>query len=228
MLIMHEFGSAEEQAAALADAVLDVLRQALAARGADGRATLAVSGGKSPKLFLETLARREFEWSRVDLTLVDDRWVDEKDEASNLRLLREGLQAHPARAARLIPLVDVSREPQQVVEALNHAELPALPDVAVLGMGEDGHTASLFADAPEWPEAITTQSRFVAMTPQHADYRRISWSLAALKRVPKLFLQIGGAAKLNVLRDATRARAENAISYLACDEGVVLDAYWFA
>ncbi|MGI4813127.1 MAG: 6-phosphogluconolactonase [Janthinobacterium lividum] len=229
MISLHAFGDATSQASALARAVGDALAAALASRGAAGRATLAVSGGASPKLFLETLAHEKLDWSRIDVTLVDDRWVGADDAASNQRFVSQTLLTGAAAVARFIPLVDVSQAPDQAVAALNAAALPAAPDVAVLGMGEDGHTASLFADAPEWHQATTTTARYAVITPQAAPHQRVSMTLSAIRAVPQLFLQIGGAAKRAVLDESLNNNPDtHAISKIVQDKKVTLDVYWFA
>ena len=261
MLNFHSFDSAEAQAEALARAVGGALEQALSARATPQRATLAVSGGKSPVAFFSHLSQLPIEWSRIDITLVDDRWVSDNDDASNAQLLREHLLQNAAAKARFLPLVDTSAPVAEVVGRLNSGAdsasasdsvgsfastpdanavvtestdaafsfaVPALPDVAVLGMGEDGHTASIFADAPEWETAITTSDRFLIVHPGSAPHARITWSMQALKQMGALFLQIGGDKKRAVLEAATAEAQRNAISQLALDGGVTLNAYWFA
>jgi 6-phosphogluconolactonase len=228
---LHAFDDPRAQAAALAKAVSNALAASLAQADAASRATLAVSGGTSPRAFLQVLGSEQLDWPRVDVTLVDDRWVPEIDAASNARLVRETLfdPAQAARSARFLPLVDVASALNAHVAALNANPTHALPDVAVLGMGEDGHTASLFADAPEWPHITAeTCERFVAVHPGSAPHPRVSFSLAALKRVPHLFLLIAGSRKRDVLEAATAASQDNAISKLANDRGVRLDVYWSA
>lgn len=239
MIELHAFDDPRAQSDALAKAVSDSLQASLTAPGnAPGaspgdapRATLAVSGGTSPRPFLQTLAREPLEWRRIDVTLVDERWVPETDAASNARLVRETLLTHAASAARFFPLVDVSAELEAHVAALNADAARALPNVAVLGMGEDGHTASLFADAParEWLRAIRPGAeRFVAVHPGNAPHARVSLSLAALTRIERLFVLIAGQRKLDVLKAAASAPQENAISKLANHKGVRLDVYWCA
>jgi 6-phosphogluconolactonase len=154
--------------------------------------------------------------------------VSDQDDASNARLLRETLLKNHAAAARFTPLVDISRDPAEVIDTLNRTGQPALPDVAVLGMGDDGHTASIFADAPEWDFITTTTQHFVQVHPVSAPHTRISWSLDAIKRIDTLFLQIGGETKRKVLDAAAALPERKAISRLALAEGVLLDVYWFA
>ncbi|WP_206951518.1 6-phosphogluconolactonase [Trinickia acidisoli] len=229
MIELHAFDDPRAQAGALAKAVSGALGASLAA-AANARATLAVSGGTSPRPFFQALALESLDWARVDVTLVDDRWVPETDGASNAHLVRETLLARAAGEARFAPLVDVAVSLEAHVAALNAAPSYALPNVAVLGMGEDGHTASLFADAPahEWAHALQTAERYVAVHPGAAPHARISLSMSALKGVERLFLQISGERKLDVLKAAASAPQENAISKLANDKGVRLDVYWSA
>ncbi|HEF5871831.1 TPA: 6-phosphogluconolactonase [Burkholderia cenocepacia] len=225
MIEIHAFDTQEAQSEALARAVGDALRAALAG---PARPTLAVSGGTSPRPFLHTLSHAALDWAGVDVTLVDDRWVPDDDAASNAQLVRDTLLQHAAAPARFLPLVDTRTTLDAQVAALNANPDYRVPTVAVLGMGEDGHTASIFADAPEWEHAITTPERFVAVHPGAAPHARVSFSLDALKRVERLFLLIAGPAKRDVLDAAAASLQKNAISQLANDKGTQLDVYWCA
>ncbi|KVX12948.1 6-phosphogluconolactonase [Burkholderia ubonensis] len=225
MIEIHAFDTQEAQGDALAQAVGDALRAVLAR---PARATLAVSGGTSPRPFLQTLSHAALDWASIGVTLVDDRWVPEDDAASNARLVRDTLLQHAAAPATFLPLVDTGAALDAHVAALNANPAHRLPDVAVLGMGEDGHTASIFADAPEWDHAITTAERFVAVHPGAAPHARVSFSLDALKRIDRLFLLIAGNRKREVLEAAASSPQKNAISQLANDKGTQLDVYWCA
>jgi 6-phosphogluconolactonase len=234
---LHAFDDPRAQSDALAKAVGDALQASLAAQAAAPnagtsasarRATLAVSGGTSPRPFLQTLSAQSFDWSRIDVTLVDDRWVPDTDSASNSRLVHETLLQNAARSAAFLPLVDTAQTLEAHVAALNADPRRNIPDVAVLGMGEDGHTASIFADAPEWDYAITTADHFVAVHPGNAPHARVSWSMSALKQVSHLFLLIAGPRKIDVLNAASATLQKNAISQLTNDKGVRLDVYWCA
>jgi 6-phosphogluconolactonase len=230
---LHTFEEPGDQSSALAQAVGDALSASLAARGAASdnatpHATLAVSGGTSPKPFLQTLSASSLDWAHIDVTLVDDRWVAETDNDSNARLVRQTLLQNAASGAYFWPLVDVSRPLDAHVADLNADAQRRLPDVVVLGMGEDGHTASIFADSAEWDFAISTQDRYIAVHPGAAPHARVSMSLSALKGVSQLFLLIAGQKKLDVLTAALAAPQKNAISTLANAQGVQLDVYWCA
>ena len=92
----NRFASSETLAKQLADSLAKRIREAIEARG---RVCIAVSGGSTPVRFFQELSKRELDWSKVLITLVDERWVDETDPASNARLVREHLlQNHAAKA----------------------------------------------------------------------------------------------------------------------------------
>lgn len=104
-------------------------------------AHLALPGGRSAIVLMEQLTQSALPWSSIVVSLVDERAVDAEDPASNAKLVRENLLRSKAQVARFVPLFDgISAESS--VERLNK-EIPSL-DVVVLGMGEDGHFASLF------------------------------------------------------------------------------------
>lgn len=229
MIELHTFGDSGSQAGALAAAVAAALSGAhAAAPDHAGSRVLAVSGGTSPRRFLENLSHAPLDWRAVDVTLVDDRWVADDDSASNATLVRSALLQNAAAASRFLPLVDVSREPEAQAAWLNREPLYCQPDVAVLGMGEDGHTASLFADAPEWEAVLSTSDRYVVVHPTLAPHARISLSMNALIHTRRLFLLISGARKLEVLNQAIAGPNNNAISKLANHKGVHIDVYWCA
>jgi 6-phosphogluconolactonase len=224
MIELHAFDTAQQQITALADAVAKALGMALS--GPTQHATLAVSGGNSPREMLKVLSREAIDWARIDVTLVDDRWVPADDPDSNTRLVGETLLQNSAKSATFFPLVDASREPREYVAALNGDARRAKPDVAILGMGENAHTASLFVDSPEWHHSITTHEHFVLVHSASAPHPRVTWSLSALSGIERLFLLIAGQAKLDVLKRAVESPQENGISKLANNSGVKLEVYW--
>jgi 6-phosphogluconolactonase len=184
------FEAREALAETLARDVADELARAIEAKG---RATLAVSGGTTPKLFFEKLSVIDIPWSRVSVTLVDERQVPESSERSNARLVRQHLLQNKAAAARFVPLVDNP-------DAEN---IPAF-DVAVLGMGNDGHTASFFPGGDTLAEAIDaeTRKRLIAITAPGAGEPRLTFTLPVLAQAGRLALHIEGAEKKQVLKQA--------------------------
>ena len=204
---IHErtFATAEAAAEALAGAVADALRGAGEARG---RAALAVSGGKSPVVFFAALNRQPIDWTRVSITLVDERWVDAATADSNEHLLRSTLLAGPAGAARFVPLKTAAANPSAAVAERTAAlaQLPHPLDVVVLGMGDDGHTASLFPGRPGLEAALDPagEARLAEIVPASAPHPRLGMTLRAILDSRLVCLQIQGPAKRRVYE---RARA---------------------
>ncbi len=198
-LVEHHFDDPAASAAALARDVAEALNTGLRTRG---QASLVLSGGKSPVPFFQALAQLPLLWSEVQLTLVDERWVDPASSGSNERLMRETLLHGPAAAVRLIPLKTAAATAADAL-AERSAALAAMPhpfDAVVLGMGEDGHTASLFPGDASSAAALKLDAQAVlaATTSPVAPFPRISLTLAALLDTRCIYLQIQGAAKLAV------------------------------
>jgi 6-phosphogluconolactonase len=156
-----EHGSLVSMGGELAKEVASVLAAAIAARGA---ASLAVSGGSTPKVFYELLSEQSLDWSKVTIVLVDERWVEPGKTGSNETFVRSALLQGEAARARLVGLKSDGETPWQglsVVEArVGEVSLPF--DVVVLGMGLDGHTASWFPRAQGLDGALATGGARVA------------------------------------------------------------------
>ena len=143
----HEFKSPVLLAEGLALKVAKQLSDAIDARGT---ATLVVSGGRSPVAFFQHLAKQTLDWSNVVVTLADERWVPVEHADSNAGLLKRYLLQGPAAKAQFLSLYSATANLEQAAEQADRllAELPPI-DVLILGMGDDGHTASLFPEQPE-------------------------------------------------------------------------------
>jgi 6-phosphogluconolactonase len=181
---------------ALADQLAASLHAAIEARGI---ASLVVSGGKSPTRLFELLSQAALDWSRVCVALADERWVEPTDPGSNERLVREALLKGPAAAARFLGLKNGAPTPDMgAVSAWEtFARVPRPFDALVLGMGEDGHTASLFPGSPNLPRALNPAAvagcvGMWAATPPQA---RLSLNLSALLDSRRILLLINGDAK---------------------------------
>jgi len=190
-------------AAALARDVAGDLRAAIASRG---QARLALSGGSTPVRFLKALSREVLDWSRVIVLPIDERWVPPVHKRSNELLLREALLQNEAAGAMLLPLFRPIATPERALQAvLTQVALRALPlDVAVLGMGEDGHVASLFPDLARRDIGLQPGGRapVMAVRSNAAPEPRMSLTLSAIFTAPNLYLHIEGDAKRRVFDDA--------------------------
>ncbi len=187
------FPDAATRVAALVARLDELLRTACARKG---HAVLAVSGGRSPVPLFEALRMQPLPWSNIRVTLVDERLVAADHPDSNEGLVRRHLLQDRAAAARLQGLAgDPAAGLERCAEEADRQALRA--DVAILGMGDDGHTASLFAGAAGYEQAMDPQCprTYVGLVPPQAPHPRISLSLRALLEVPDLLLSIEGEHK---------------------------------
>jgi 6-phosphogluconolactonase len=202
---LHEFRNDDQWSWAAAVAIAAALRRDLVVQP---RARLLLSGGTTPAPVFRALSQAPLEWARVDIGLVDERWLLPEDPDSNARLVADNLLRAHAAEARFEPL---TRPGRGIGEAVADANLRALqaPGVAVLGMGDDGHTASLFPRMRGLAAALASPNAYVAVDatgcPGAGPWaRRISLTPAGLAPAHTRLLLLRGAAK--------RARFEQALA----------------
>jgi 6-phosphogluconolactonase len=226
----HDFADKLTLADKLARDIASKLDAAIKARG---KASIAVSGGGTPKVMFAVLAEQEIDWSKVTITLVDERWVDEDNERSNARMVKSTLIAHEAHVASFLPLFDKAHA-DDVDAALkgvgDKVDAIGKPfDVVVLGMGPDGHTASFFPGGDHLAEALDldgTQS-VLSMRAGGAGEPRITLSLPRVLDTRTLYLHIEGADKKDVLARA-QAGEDFPIAAVLKQDRVPVDVYWAA
>jgi 6-phosphogluconolactonase len=185
--------------AALADAAADAIgAQLVAGLAARGRASLVATGGRSPGPVYDRLCDADIDWAHVAVTLSDERQVDAASPNSNARPLRERLLKGRAAQAQFLPLTDYA-------EGVLRKLMPF--DAVMLGVGEDGHIASLIPGSPVMAQAMDPDgATLIAESPQgfgSPPVARITLTLAALLQSRAIFLLIAGEAKRQVI-----ARAE--------------------
>lgn len=182
----------------LAELVADQLRAALATKP---RATLAVPGGATPAPFLEALSEADLDWGSVDVLLTDERMVFEASGRSNTHLLREHLLRGRAKAAHLVHYHAAGTGIELVLDAIRGRVAAVLPiDVAVLGMGADMHTASLFPRAEGLTLALAADAPvLVQIAPPGEPDARLTLSAEVLRGAGVLHLLITGAEKAAAL-----------------------------
>ena len=190
---------AAQAATALAEAITRQLTTAVASYG---EASLVLSGGRTPLSMLLALRHQPLPWQRITVTLADERFVSVDDPASNERLLREALLQDAASQATFIGLRGTADTPQQAaLEAWQRlAEVERPFDVVVLGMGNDGHTASLFPGSPGLAAALdpAAEPAYVVMQAPLEPVTRLSLNAAALRQAHQLYLHFTGEAKWQV------------------------------
>jgi 6-phosphogluconolactonase len=184
----------------LAEAVADRIRAAIAERGA---AAIAVSGGSTPGKFFQALGKtKDIDWSKVVVTLVDERWVDETSDRSNALLVNEKMLQGPAANARFFPLYSGGEEPTDAAIAKTNALMAELPlpfAAVILGMGSDGHTASFFPGGDTLDAALNASGPTLAIRAPGAGEPRVTFTLPRLLETDGLYLHIEGEGKAEVL-----------------------------
>jgi 6-phosphogluconolactonase len=187
----------------LAESIADRIRNAIATRGA---AALAVSGGSTPGRFFQALGKtKDIQWDKVIVTLVDERWVDETSERSNAGLVNEKMLQGPAAVARFFPLYSGGSEPDAAQIAKTNALMAQLPmpfAAVILGMGNDGHTASFFPGGDTLAEALSAEGPVLAIRAPGAGEPRVTFTLPRLLETDGLYLHIEGEEKASVLEKA--------------------------
>ncbi|PDX42816.1 6-phosphogluconolactonase [Helicobacter pylori] len=167
--------------------------------------SIAFSGGRSPISLLQKLSVLDLKWHECSISLVDERIIDTSHDDSNTKLLHDYLLQNNALKASFIPLLPkkISSDTNALFHFTNqHFKQPHL---AILGMGTDGHTASLF---PETSAFLNEEKEnIVLVKPANAPYERLSMSVNALENCEKLFLSISGVEKREVLEKALKESA---------------------
>jgi 6-phosphogluconolactonase len=196
MIPLIEFATREALAQASAGCIADALNQAIAARGA---ACAALSGGATPEPAYRALAALPLDWPRVTFLLVDERFVPPDHAASNEGMLRRALAPALNAGARLVPMFAANASLAEAARRANENYARQRIDIALLGMGEDGHVASWFPHSPEL-EAALDAANGATVIAVHApgaagSSERLTMTLAAIARAKQRLLLIAGPAK---------------------------------
>lgn len=195
-LKFNDFSSQDELVQQLGNRICSQLEQAILERD---RALLVLSGGSTPKPLFEYLSQMDIAWEKVFITLADDRWVEADHRDSNERLVRSILLQDMASSAIFTGLktaAPTAKEGEHLC-SLRITMLQRPFDVVVLGMGTDGHTASLFPGAPELKEAVRQDSKrdCLAITPPSTTHSRMTLTLPTLLDSRQIFIHIEGDDK---------------------------------
>jgi len=191
--------SAEDLARQTAQAIGSTLDLVLAQRD---RAQIALAGGETPRATYRQLGHQHLPWDRVDVLLGDERWVSASDPSSNARMVRETLMAEaPGRQARLHPVPTDLASPQLGAETYGEllhqlcAGTPPALDLVLLGLGDDGHTASLFPGTA----APTITDRAVTLG-EGKGLPRVTLTAPTLSAARRVLFLVSGAGKVQALK----------------------------
>ena len=214
--MIETYASADELADAASVALADALSTAIAVRG---RASLVATGGRSPGPVFDRLAAMPMDWPRLTITLSDERCVDADHLDANQNAVRERLLQGEAAAARFLPLWPMP-DPIRL-----SALLPF--DAVMLGMGDDGHVASLIPGDPGLEDAMTTSdlTHRVPAGLGHPPLARITLTLRALLSARAIFLLIAGPAKREVIGRAL-AREDLPVRRLIAQSTAPVRIFW--
>ena len=204
---LFDFDDSQSLADALSQRVISDLEAVLKVRES---ATLLLSGGSTPRLFFKTLSRIPFEWNRVKISLVDERMVPKDHPESNAAMIQRLLRQNEAAAAEFILMYEARMDAQNASKVCEqNFKTKLFPfDVIVLGMGNDGHTASLFPRNPSLKEALdpNNSALCISMTPQDAPHQRLSLTLSAILSAQHIYVHFEGEAKAKVYQEAMAGR----------------------
>lgn len=196
----------------------------------NGRASMVVSGGRTPAALFEALSKVSLAWENVDISLADERWVDNTDDASNEKMLRNKLLVNNAALANFVPLKTHHADANEAVEICNEnlKKMHTPFDVLILGMGEDGHTASLFPCSEQITQGLDLESEqsYIAVHPTTAANQRMSLTLPALIQGKQIYLHLTGEGKKQVLDEALSGDDELAMPIRAVINNAAVELMW--
>ena len=225
-----EYDDAAEMADAVAGDIGFVIESALDARGA---AVIALAGGKTPLPIYERLARAKIDWKRVTIVPGDERMVPLGDPLSNVTAIGK---AFIPKGARVIPLLSATAPDYKAAGRAADAVLQDLHwplDLCLLGVGTDGHAASIFP-GPDYDEALSgpRERRAVGVMPdpmpEEAAVARVSLTRSAIVSARSVVIAITGAAKREVLERALKDGASSTypVGRILADVELPIDIHW--
>ena len=194
----------------------------------DAKADLVVSGGTTPAQCLDYLSGYSLDWDKVQVALSDERWVPGDHEDSNERLVRETLLKNEAATASVLSLYQADLSVDERCDSLQ-AQLPESGFAcAMVGMGTDGHFASLFPDADSLQAGLNSDSKrfYIPVRTTASPHPRISMTLGALLKSDEILLLIFGAEKLGVYEQAEAADKTYPVAVLLEQQAVPVSLYW--
>lgn len=210
-----------------ADKIAELLDDSIASRGA---ASLVVAGGSTPQPIFNRLASIPLDWAKVHVGLSDERWVRPTHSDSNEHLVRHALLRGQAGAAQFHPLYSPTSRPSAGLAAAERSinSMPRPFDAVLLGMGTDGHFASLFPGLPETKAGLDLHSPAlcVAVDRPQSGYARMSLTITALLYARLILVAISGRPKRTIALQALAGNADTPIAALLSHRKDDLEFLW--
>lgn len=210
MIVLHESSTIQESISE----ILEKLSTHIQAK--EGTYCMALAGGSTPKKLYEAMSQQSWPWERLQLTLTDERWVDEDDQQSNAAMVKKYLLKDRAQSAYFLPLKNSEANPlegQQTCETNLVTQMPRL-NAVILGMGEDGHFASIFPEMDKLDSALDIENSALCMAAIRAEknalpaLERMTLTLPYLVSATDIYLLCTGDKKKAVL-DAVMSKEGN-------------------
>ncbi|HWA46939.1 MAG TPA: 6-phosphogluconolactonase [Dongiaceae bacterium] len=226
-VVWLDFPDKTRWAEAAADKIADQLTAGIGQRNV---ASLIVAGGTTPQPIFDRLNAMPLNWARIQVGLTDERWVDPSHADSNEHLVRQSLLRGEAKAVQFHSLYNGAKRPSAGVKAAEAtmATMARPFDVVLLGMGTDGHFASLFPGIPHLAAALDPNNPATCLaidTPQ-SGYPRMSLTLSALLNAKLILLAIAGRPKRTVATQAMTGKATTPIAALLAARKDDLEILW--
>jgi 6-phosphogluconolactonase len=195
--------------------------------------SVLLSGGNTPLPYYRELAQAVLPWDRIYLALVDERWVDRDDALSNERAIRAAFAANPAALQNFTGMKGAAGSATTGTEACNmrYSQLPWPPTLGVLGLGADGHTASLFPQAEGLEAALNAPQFCVPINARPTEVtgsctERMTMSLEALLQSRHIALVFTGQQKWQVYQIARQHEDTRLPVSLVLQRAKSLDVFW--
>jgi len=201
----HSFKNSDSLVKVLSKNIAKNLQHAIDKRGS---ASLIVSGGSTPKPLFKKLREIDIEWEKVTVGLCDERWVKSDHKDSNELFVKTYLLQDRAKKAKFVGLFIDGKSAKQAEEECSMIVREKLQpiDILILGMGSDGHTASLFPNNPKLKEGFDLENEkcCISIKPEFAPHMRMSLTRSAILSAKHLYLHFESEEKLKVYQKALK------------------------
>lgn len=225
MPVEHIFDSRDGASAAAADRIAILVEARLAY---DDHATIVVSGGSTPGHSFSVLSEKPLDWQNVQVALSDERWVPPDHDDSNEKLVRDSLLINLAMAGEVLSIYDAQATVAERCDTLQ----PAMPErgfaCSMVGMGADGHFASLFPDADSLEAGLDPDGSalYIPVVTTASTHPRVTMTLGALLRSDEIILLFFGTEKFDIYEQAKASTSGLPVAHLLAQKRAPVHVYW--